>query len=91
MKESNEELFKKLEDFNDEDVFVIGGSSIYNKLMERCRLAYITKVHKKVEADTFINNVEKMENWKEIKTSGKLTENNLDFEFKVFENKQINK
>ena len=84
---SFEELFKKLEQYNDDDIFVIGGSSIYNKLMERCRRAYITKVHKKVEADTYINNVEKMQNWQEVQTSEVMHENDLDFEFKVFENK----
>lgn len=88
---SFEELFKKLEQYDDNDVFLIGGSSIYNKLMERCRLAYITKVHKKVDADTFICNIEKKENWQEIQTGELLTENGLDFEFKVFENTNQNK
>ena len=86
---SFEELFKVLDNYNDEDVFVIGGSTIYNKLMERCRLAYITKVHKTVNADTYITNIEEKSNWKEIQTSEVLNENNLDFEFKVFENINI--
>jgi len=86
---SFEELFEKLKDYNDEDVFLIGGSSIYNKLMERCRLAYITKVHKKVDADTFITNLENKPNWEEINSSGILNENGLDFEFKIFENQEI--
>ena len=88
---SFEELFEKLKNYNDEDVFLIGGSSIYNKLMERCRLAYITKVHKKVDADTFITNIEKSSNWEEINSSGILNENDLDFEFKIFENQEIKK
>ena len=86
---SFEELFKKLENYNDEDIFIIGGSTIYNKLMDRCRLAYITKIHKKVDADTFINNVENKPNWKEISSSEMLTENDVNFQFKVFENKNI--
>ena len=88
---SFEELFKKLEDYNDDDVFVIGGSSIYNKLMEKCRLAYITKVHKKVEADTYIENVENKPNWQEIESSEMLTENDTNFQFKVFENQEVKK
>ena len=43
---SFEELFKELEKYNDDDIFIIGGSSIYNKLLNKCRLAYITKVQK---------------------------------------------
>lgn len=86
---SFEELFKVLDNYNDEDVFVIGGSTIYNKLMERCRLAYITKVHKTVDADTYITNIEEKSNWQEIQTSGILNEKDLNFEFKIFENTNI--
>ena len=88
---SFEELFKKLESYNDEDVFIIGGSSIYNKLIERCRLAYVTKVHKTVDADSYITNIENQPNWKEISSSEVLTENNTNFQFKVFENQEIKK
>lgn len=88
---SFEELFEKLKEYNDDDIFLIGGSSIYNKLIEKCRLAYITKVQKTVEADTFLTNIEQKENWKEISSSDVLTENDLNFQFKVFENQVVKK
>lgn len=81
---SYEELFKEISNYNTEDVFIIGGASLYNKLMDRCYKAYITKVHKTVEADTFIENVENKPNWKEVSSSETLTENGLNFEFKEF-------
>lgn len=81
---SYEELFKEISKYNTDDVFIIGGASLYNKLMDRCYKAYITKVHKTVEADTFIENIENKSNWKETQTSPIITENGLDFEFKEF-------
>ena len=85
------ELFKELEKYNTEDVFLIGGAMLYNKLIDRCYKGYITKVHKIVEADTYIENIENKPNWKEINSSEKHYENGLSFEFKEFENLNFKK
>ena len=36
-----DELFKKLDNYESEDIFVCGGASIYNLLMDYCDKAYI--------------------------------------------------
>lgn len=86
---SYEELFKQIEKYKPDDVFLIGGATLYNKLIDRCYKGYITKIHKTVEADTFIENVENKTNWKETKTSETFFENGLSFEFKEFENQNL--
>lgn len=83
---SFEELFEELKKYNTDDVFIIGGATLYNKLMDYCKLGYITKVEKVFCADTFITNIEELENWKEISSSEQHSENGLNFKFKVFEN-----
>lgn len=83
------QLFTELKKYNDDDIFVSGGASIYNLLMDYCKYAYITKINKIVPADTYIKNIETTGNWKEISSSGILKENDLEFAFKVFENKNI--
>jgi dihydrofolate reductase len=35
------------------EIFVIGGSEIYNKLLDRCELLYVTNVHREYEGDTY--------------------------------------
>ena len=40
---SMEELRKELEKYPDEDVFVIGGESVYRQLLPLCDVAHITK------------------------------------------------
>ena len=86
---SFEELFEKLKEYDTDDVYLIGGATLYNKLIDKCYKGYITKIHQTVEADTFIENVEKKQNWKETRTSETLFENGLSFEFKEFENQNL--
>lgn len=83
------ELFDEIKKFNSDDVFVTGGASVYNLLMDYCQKAYITKIDKVVPADTFIKNIEKMPNWKLMSKSEKYNENQLDFQFLIFENTQV--
>lgn len=83
------ELGETLKNYNSNDVFVIGGGSVYNLLMPYCKYAYITKIDANEPADVYINNVEKQKNWKLVKQSELFTENNLNFKFCVFENSQI--
>jgi len=83
---SYDELFKEIENYNQENVFLIGGANLYNKLIDRCHKGYVTKIYKKVEADTYIKNIETDKNWKEINSSKPYLQNDLEFEFKEFEN-----
>ncbi|MBO6215246.1 MAG: dihydrofolate reductase, partial [Lachnospiraceae bacterium] len=53
---SEEELFDKLSEFNTDDVYIIGGESIYRQFLDRCDLAYLTKVDYEYEADAFFPN-----------------------------------
>ena len=39
-----EELLEKLKQYNTEDVYVIGGESVYEELLPYCDTAYITKI-----------------------------------------------
>ncbi len=84
------QLFEKIKEFNEEDVFVCGGASIYNQLAKYCHKAFITKIDKVVEdADTFVTNIEEFPNWKKISSTETQTENGLDFRFEVFENSRV--
>ena len=86
---SLEELSTELKKYDSNDVWVCGGASIYNLLMDYCEYGYITKVHKIVEADTYINNVDKKENWELLKKGETQSENGLEYSFDVYENKDV--
>lgn len=86
---SLKELLEKVKAFNKEDVFVCGGASVYNLLLDYCDKAYITKIYKTTPADTFIKNIEALKNWEEISSSEVKEENGLKFCFKVFKNNNV--
>ena len=51
---SLDQLFRFLNSFGSDEVFVIGGGSIYRQLLPYCNIAYITKMRFDGGADTFI-------------------------------------
>ncbi|MBQ8468452.1 MAG: dihydrofolate reductase [Clostridia bacterium] len=88
---SLDELSAELKKYDTENVFVIGGASVYNLLMDNCRLAYITKINAEKPADTYINNLDKKPNWRLAAQSQVFEENGLNFTFCVYENKKVTK
>jgi dihydrofolate reductase len=82
-------LAKELKKYNTDDVFIIGGASVYNSLIPYCKKAYITKINSSTPADTFITNIETLDNWKLVSQSQLQTQNNLSFEYRIYENIKV--
>lgn len=82
---SEEELKKELENYRDEDVFVIGGGSVYRQLLPLCDKAYITKVDRAFDADTSFPDLDKDPQWKLTKVSEEQTYFDLEYVFTVYE------
>lgn len=61
---SVEALLEELRQYNDEDIYVIGGESIYRQLLPYCKVAHITKIDHAYEADTYFPNLDEMPEWK---------------------------
>lgn len=83
---SKEELFALLKEIGEEDVFVIGGGTVYEMLLPYCRLAYITKIDYHYAADTFFPDLDQMENWKQVEEGEEQTYFDLEFTFCKYEN-----
>ena len=50
--------------YAEKEIFVIGGGSVYKQMLKYCDTAYITKIYKTFEeADTFIDNLDKLSEW----------------------------
>lgn len=58
---SVEEAFSLLAD--DEQVFVIGGDSIYRQLVPCCDRAYVTRIESDLPADSFFPNLDSLPQW----------------------------
>jgi dihydrofolate reductase len=61
---SVQDLMIEVSQYGGEDVFVIGGESVYRMLLPQCRRAYVTRVDACPEADSFFPDLEAAPNWK---------------------------
>lgn len=54
-------LFELLKNYPEDEVFVLGGESVYNALLPYCSEVYVTKVAADGKADTFVPNLDEEE------------------------------
>lgn len=78
---SMEELMEKLKEYPSEDIYIIGGGSIYSQFLDKCDTAHITKVDYEYDADTYFPNLDKMPEWKIKETSDERTYFDMVYEF----------
>ena len=84
------ELADAASDDPEDDVFVIGGGSVYAALLSRCRRAYITRVEAvDRDADTFFPNLDKLPGWEVERTSEPLTEDGITYRFVDYINRNL--
>lgn len=85
---SMEELLEELKNFKSEDVYVIGGESIYRQMLDLCDVAHITKINYEYQADSYFPNLDEMEEWVVTADSEEQTYFDLEFYFKKYEKKK---
>ena len=82
---SIEELLERLKDYDTEDVYVIGGESVYRQLLPYCDTAHITKIDYAFEADAYFPNLDEMPEWKITQDSEEQTYFDLEYYFYKYE------
>lgn len=82
---SMDELTEELKKYPQEDIFVIGGESIYRSLLPYCTKAYVTKTEHAYDADTWFPNLDEDPDWQMTKTSDEQTYFDLEYYFTVYE------
>ncbi len=80
-----EEMLEELKNYKEEDIFVIGGESIYRQLLPYCKLAHVTKIDHAYEADTYFPDLEAMDEWKVTGISEEQTYFDLEYYFTRYE------
>ena len=83
-----EQLNKELAKYNSDDVFVIGGESIYKQLIDECDTAYITKIDYAYEADAYFPNLDEKENWEVSVEGEEETYYDLEYYFMTYTRKK---
>lgn len=84
---SVEEVLDAVKDYPTDDVYVIGGESIYRQLLPYCNTAIVTKCDYAYEADTYFPNLEQAEGWVMTAESEEQTYFDLEYTFQKWEKK----
>ena len=66
---SKAELDIELKKYDSDDIYIIGGESIYRMLLDECDTAYVTKIDYAYEADTYFPNLDEDVNWEIVEES----------------------
>lgn len=82
-----EDLLKELEKYNSDDIYVIGGESVYRQLLPYCNTAYITKIDHAFQADTFFPNLDEQMDWEMTQESEEQTCFDLEYMFTKYEHR----
>ena len=80
-----EDAVKAASDYADEDIFVIGGESVYRQMLPYCDVAHVTKIDYVYDADAHFPNLDELEDWKITETSDERTYFDLIYEFVKYE------
>lgn len=84
---SREELKQALCGIPEDDIFVIGGASVYEELLPYCRRAYVTMTEAELPADRYFPNLDELPDWEPEETSAFETEKGLRFRYRNYCNK----
>ncbi len=86
MVKSLEDLFVELKKYDTNDIYVIGGASIYKELLPYCSEVLVTKVNAIGGADTFFENLDENKNFSLIYESEPLETNGYTIQFTTYKN-----
>lgn len=81
---SKEELLKELEKYNTDDVYIIGGESIYRMMLDECSRAFVTYVDYAYDADTYFPNLDENPEWTLAEESEEQTYYDIEFYFRTY-------
>lgn len=85
---SVDELMEMLKGHNTEDVFVIGGESIYEQLLPYCDRAYLTEIDYAYDADSYFPDFNKDDEWEKTGESDEQIYFDLAYYFTEYRRKK---
>lgn len=84
---SIEELLEELKQYNTEDVYIIGGTSIYEQMLPYCDTAHVTKIDYEYQADAHFPNLDVDDEWEIVASSEEQTYFDVEYYFLKYKRK----
>ena len=85
---SIEEALEELKKYDTNDIYVIGGESIYRQLLPYCDVAHVTRTDHVYDADAWFPNLEEDPEWVLTGESEEKTYFDLEFRFSRYERRE---
>ena len=76
-----EEALEYLSQFDTDDIFIIGGETIYRQFIDYCDEALITKIDREYQADAWFPNLDEMDEWQLVGDTEEQTYFDLEYVF----------
>lgn len=86
---SLDELKSKLKDFNNEDIFIIGGAMLYKTMLPYIDEILVTKVDADGDATAFFENLDALSNWQLVEQSQSIESNGYNIRFTKYKNNRV--
>lgn len=86
---SVDELLKVISQYPQKDVFVCGGASVYKLLLDKCKTAYVTKVHADGQAEVFFPDLDNNDNFSLVSKSKDIVDGEYIINFCEYVNNAI--
>ena len=80
------ELFEELKKYSPDEVFVIGGASVYRLLFPYCSEVLVTKVDADGGADVFVPNLDEDADFRLVSESDPVEDNGYNLRFCTYRN-----
>lgn len=84
---SIDELLEELKKYETNDVYIIGGDSVYKEMLPYCDVAHITKIDHKYESDAYFPNLDEDPDWEITDMSEEQYYFDLTYHFVRYERK----
>lgn len=85
---SVEEALEEIKKYDSDSVYVIGGGSIYEQMLDYCDTAYVTYMDYAYEADTYFPNLDEKDEWKLVEESEEQTYFNIEYYYRTYKKVQ---
>ena len=82
-----EEAMSVLKEYNDDDIYIMGGSKVYEEFLPYSNRAFITKIDYTYEADCFLHNLDKDDEWVITHDTEEQTYYDLEYIFYQYQKK----
>lgn len=82
-----EQALAEIKKYDTKDIYVIGGSSVYEQMLQYCDTAYVTYIDYSYEADRYFPDLDEAEDWVLTEESEEKTYFDVEYYFRKYERK----